>query len=114
MSETMAEKTLKPEAKEKKAGLYFIWWDPRITEEDVCEALASDNLYTRVTYMSYILNDARFEDIWKFLTLKEVRENFWRIRWRTDGLRNMWQQILTLLGYPPDDCADPRAARILD
>jgi hypothetical protein len=37
---------------------YFIWWDQDTTEQDVREALAGDNLYRRVTVMSYILNDA--------------------------------------------------------
>ncbi len=92
---------------------YFIWWDQDVTEDDVREALKSDNLYTRITYMSYILNDAEFEDIWKFLKVKDVQENFWRIRWRTATIQNQWQQLLTLLGYPPNECADPRAARIL-
>ncbi len=94
-------------------GLYFIWWDPRITEPDVRRALASDNLYRRITYMSYILNGAEFEDIWKYLTLKDIQENFWRIRWRTLGTRERWKRILALLGYPPDECADPRAALVL-
>lgn len=108
----MTEKTLAG-ADLKKAKPYFIWWDPRITEDDVRKALASNNLYRRITYMSYILNDAEFEDVWKYLKLKDVQENFWRIRWRTESSQNRWRQLLTLLGYPPNECADPRAARIL-
>jgi len=92
---------------------YFIWWDQDVTEDDVRRALVSDNLYRRITYMSYVLNDAEFEDVWKYLKLKDVQENFWRIRWRTTGLQEQWRQLLTLLGYPPNECADPRAARIL-
>jgi hypothetical protein len=110
----MAEKTLDPAASEKKAGLYFIWWDPRVTEDDIREAIASSNRYRRLTYMSYVLNDANFEDIWKFVTLQDVQKEFWHIRWRTAGLRDNWRQILTLLGYPPDECADPRAALVFD
>ena len=109
----MAEQVVLPPAPEKKGGLYFIWWDPRIAEDDVRKAIASDDLYERVTYMSYVLNDARFEDIWKFLKLEDVQRHFWQIRWRTPGLRENWRQVLTLLGYPPDDCANPRAALIL-
>jgi hypothetical protein len=109
----MAEGVITPAPAEKRSGLYFIWWDPRVTEDDVREALASDNLYTRVTYMSYILNDARFEDIWIFLTLEDIQKHFWQIRWRTIGLRDNWRQVLNLLGYPPDDCADPRSALLL-
>lgn len=92
---------------------YFIWWDRNITEADVYEALASDNLYTRVTYMSYILNEAEFEDVWKYLKVREIQEHFWQIRWRTADLQEHWRQLLTVLGYPPSECVDPRAARIL-
>ena len=92
---------------------YFIWWDQDISEEGVREALASDNLYRRVTYMSYILNDAEFEDIWNYLKLKDVQKHFWQIRWRTASLRERWRLLLTLMGYPPDECSDPVAARIL-
>lgn len=111
----MAEKTLDLSANQEKAGKkpYFIWWEQDITEDGVREALASDNLYTRITYMSYILNDAEFEDVWTYLKVKDVQDNFWRIRWRTLGLQEHWRQLLALLGYPPDECADPRAARIL-
>lgn len=94
-------------------GLYFIWWDPRVTEQDIRRALDSENLYRRITYMSYILNGAEFEDIWKYLKLKDIQEHFWRIRWRTVGTRERWKRILGLLGYPPDECADPRAALVL-
>jgi hypothetical protein len=94
-------------------GLYFLWWDPRLTEADVRRALKSDNAYRRINYMSYILNDARFEDVWQYLSLADIQENFWRIRWRTAARRERWHKLLTLLGYPPDECADPLAARVL-
>ncbi|MEK7787755.1 MAG: hypothetical protein AAB658_20310 [Chloroflexota bacterium] len=112
----MAEKTLDLSANQEKAGKkpYFIWWEQNITEEDVREAIKGDNLYRRITYMSYVLNDAKFEDIWKFVTLKDVQKEFWRIRWRTTWLRDHWHQLLTLLDYRPDECADPIAARILE
>jgi hypothetical protein len=112
----MAEKMPDLSANQEKAGKkpYFIWWEQDITEDGVREALASDNLYTRITYMSYILNDAEFEDVWKYLKVKDVQENFWRIRWRTTWLRDHWHQLLTLLDYQPDECADPIAARILE
>jgi hypothetical protein len=97
-----------------KTKPYFIWWDQKLTVEDVREAIAStDNLYRRITYMSYVLNDAEFEDIWRFVTLNDVQKEFWRIRWRTETVRETWRKLLTLLGYPPDDCADPRSARLL-
>lgn len=100
-------------AKEKRINPYFIWWNQDITEADVRRALASDNLYRRVTYMSYILNDAKFEDIWLFLTLKDIQKHFWQIRWRTPEVRDMWHQILMLMGYPLGEHPDPRSTRVL-
>ncbi len=110
----MAEHAVEQKPAEKKHGLYFIWWDPTITEGDIREAINGNNLYRRITYMSYVLNDAKFEDVWKFMTLKDVQKEFWRIRWRTTWLRDHWHQLLTLLDYPPDECVDPIAARILE
>lgn len=98
---------------ESKTRPYFIWWDQDITEQDVWDALASDNLYRRITVMSYIVNDAEFDDVWKFLSIRDVQKHFWQIRWRTPQLRERWKQVLSSMGYPPDECADPIAARIL-
>ncbi len=92
---------------------YFIWWNEDLTEQDLRDALAGDNLYRRVTAMSYILNDAEFDDVWKFLGVRDIREHFWQIRWRTPQLRNRWKQVLDLMGYSPDECSDPVAARVL-
>ncbi|HLF27102.1 MAG TPA: hypothetical protein VJG32_12255 [Anaerolineae bacterium] len=100
--------------KESKQRPYFIWWAEDITEQDIRHALASDNLYRRITLMSYILNDAEFDDGWNYLSLRDIQKHFWQIRWRTPQLRDRWKQLLTLMDYPPDECADPVAARVLE
>ena len=92
---------------------YFIWWDQDVTEQDLRDALASDNLYRRITVMSYIVNDAEPDDVWKYLTAQDIQKSFWRIRWRSPRLRDQWQSELISKGYPPDECADPIAARVL-
>jgi len=92
---------------------YFIWWDQDITEQDIRDALAGDNLYRQITTMSYIVNDAEFDDIWKYVSIRDIQKHFWQIRWRTPGLRDRWKQVLTLMGYQPDECSDPIAARVL-
>jgi len=101
------------ERTEEKRRPYFIWWDQDVTEQDVRDALAGDNLYRRITVMSYIINDAEFDDVWKYLSVRDIQKHFWQIRWRTPQLRDRWKQVLTLLGYPPDECSDPIAARVL-
>lgn len=84
-----------------------------MTEQDLREALSGDNLYRRVTVMSYILNDAEPDDVWKYLVAQDIQGHFWQIRWRSASWREYWQNELTLKGYPPDECADPIAARVL-
>ncbi len=90
---------------------YFIWWDNRITVRYLHEGIAGDNRYRRIVHMSYILNDAEFEDVWQFLTVNDIQKEFWRIGWRTKGWRDQWKQLLTLLGHPPAEGIDPAWAR---
>jgi hypothetical protein len=98
---------------EKSKHPYFAWWNEDLTEQDLRDALAGENLYRRVTVMSYILNDAEFDDVWKFLSVRDIQEHFWQIRWRTPHLRDQWKQVLDLMGYSPNECSDPVAARVL-
>ena len=63
--------------------------------------------------MSYIVNDAEFDDVWKYVSVRDIQKHFWQIRWRTPHPRERWKQVLTLMGYPPNECSDPIAARIL-
>lgn len=54
---------------------YFIW-DYDLTEDDVRAILRSDNEYEKIWMMVRILESARWEDIWRYLTLKQVR-HYW-------------------------------------
>jgi hypothetical protein len=90
---------------------YFIW-NADLTEEDVRRILAEGSDYSRVQLMSTILQVARFEDIWKYLSPRDVQKWFWQIRWRDADVREHWKHALTLWGYPPDECPDPVAARL--
>ena len=40
------------------------------------EALAGDNLYRRVTMMSYIVNDAELDDVWKYVSVRDIQQYF--------------------------------------
>ena len=90
---------------------YFIW-NADLTEENVRQILATGSDYSRVQMMSTILHYARFNDIWKYLSVCDVQKRFWQIPWRDVELRDYWKWALTLWGYPPDECADPVAARL--
>jgi hypothetical protein len=89
---------------------YFIW-NADLSEEDVRRILAEGSVYSRTQLMGTILQYARFADIWKYVSVRDVQAHFWQIPWRDVALRDYWKWSLTLWGYPPDECADPIAAR---
>jgi hypothetical protein len=51
---------------------YFIW-DYDLTEEDVRAILGGDNEFEKLWVMVRILESARWLDIWRYLTLDQVR-----------------------------------------
>ena len=89
---------------------YFIW-NADLSEDDVRRILAEGSSYSRTQLMGTILQYARFADIWKYLSVRDVQKWFWQIPWRDAALRDYWQWALTLWGNPPDECSDPVAAR---
>ena len=89
---------------------YFIW-NVDLSEEDVRRILAEGSRYSRTQLIGTILQYARFEDIWKYLSVRDVQQYFWQIPWRDTALRDHWKWALTLWGYPLDDCPDPLTAR---
>ena len=72
---------------------YFIW-DYDISEEQVWEILRGDNETRKVWLISRILQYARWDDIWKYLTLDDVREYFDRIHWRFPFIKDIWAHAL--------------------
>ena len=90
---------------------YFIW-NADLTEQDVRRILAKGSDYSRVQMISTILHYARFKDIWKYVSAHDVQKWFWQIPWRDQELRDHWKWALTRWGFPPDECADPVAARL--
>ena len=72
---------------------YFIW-DYDISEEQVWEILRGDNETRKVWLISRILQYARWDDIWKYLTLDDVPEYLDRIHWRFPFIKDIWAHAL--------------------
>ena len=72
---------------------YFIW-DYDFSEEKVWEILQGDNEYYKTWLVGRILQYARWDDIWKYLTLDDVRACFDRIAWRFPFIKEMWAYAL--------------------
>jgi hypothetical protein len=72
---------------------YFIW-DYDISEEKIWEILRGDDEFYKTWLVGRILQYARWNDIWKYLTLDDVRTHFDRIAWRFPFIREMWAHAL--------------------
>ncbi len=77
----------------------YFFWDYDLTEEDVRVILRGTNETEKIWVMSRILESARWEDIWKFLTLKDVQNYFDKIRWRTPYLKELWAYALEVWSH---------------
>ena len=73
---------------------YFIW-DYDLTEEDVRAILRGDNEYEKVQMMVRILKRCRWEDIWQYFTLAELRRYWPQVHRRIRReLREPWEHAM--------------------
>jgi hypothetical protein len=72
---------------------YFIW-DYDFSEEKIREMVRGDNDYYKTWAVGRILQYARWDDIWSYLTLDDVRECFDQIAWRFPFIKEMWAYAL--------------------
>ena len=79
----MSEKTV------ASAGRPYFFWDYDITEEEIHDILQGDNQVEKAWVITRILEYARWEDIWRYLTVDDVRENFEQLGLKP-YLRDLW------------------------
>ncbi len=72
--------------------LYF-FWDYDITEEDLRAILSGDNETEKAWAMTRLLEAAKWEDIWRFIRLKDLREWFPKLKLRPQT-REVWEYAL--------------------
>lgn len=63
----------------QKKRPYFLW-DYDLTEEQVRAILRSDDEVEKAWLITRILEYAKWEDIWRYLSVDDVRESFDRLR----------------------------------
>ena len=76
--------------------LYF-FWDYDLTEAEVHAILAGDDEVEIIWVMSRLLEAARWDDIWKYLSLSQVRKWFSRLKLRPQT-RAVWEHALAVWG----------------
>ena len=83
----------------KKDRPYFLW-DYDLSEDDVRRILSGGNGVEKRWMMGRLLEAARFEDVWKYLTLKDVADNFSSLKLR-EPVRRTWQRALKIWSEQP-------------
>jgi uncharacterized protein (DUF433 family) len=89
----------KQQAHERAARPYFLW-DYDLTEADIRAILRSDDDGARVWLASRILESARYEDVWNYLTLAELRTLFPRLQLKPQ-VRAAWDFALQVWDAAP-------------
>ena len=71
---------------------YFLW-DYDVKENQVKDILHGQNEGEKKWLLSRILESARFDDVWKYTTLSEVREWFPKLQMKP-VIKEAWQRAL--------------------
>lgn len=75
---------------------YFIW-DYDLTDADVRRILRRGNEVEKIWMMSRILESAKLNDVWSYLTLNQVKQVFPNLRLKKP-VREAWAHALDVWG----------------
>jgi len=76
---------------------YFLW-DYDTTESDVRRILQDGSSVEKQWLIARILTSAKFDDVWKYLKVKDVVEHFPYLKMRPQIKAN-WARALNVWGY---------------
>ncbi len=80
----------------------YFFWDYAHTDEEIRKILQGDNEVEKVWVISRILQVARWEDIWKYVTLSDIRQHLDRLQFRNPHLHELWRHALTIWSQPDE------------
>lgn len=72
----------------------YFFWDYEITDEQIKQILQNGPLFEKAWVISRILQYAKWDDIWRYLTLNDIRQNFAHLRFRRPQDRALWAYAL--------------------
>ena len=73
--------------------LYF-FWDYDLTGTDVQRIIRQGDPTEKAWVITRILEYAKWDDIWRYLTVKDIRLNLERLSFRQDRDRELWAYAL--------------------
>lgn len=86
---------------------YFIW-DYDLTDGDVRAILGGDDVDLKAWMVARLLESARYEDIWQYISLAELRAIFPKLQLKPQ-VRAAWE--FALLVWAADQAAEPSHER---
>lgn len=72
---------------------YFLW-DVRTTEAELRERLHEADPDIRAQWQARIMREARFDDVWQYITLEDVLRDWEQIRRHLGRQRGFWEFLL--------------------
>ena len=72
----------------------YFFWDYEITDGEIRAILSEGASFDKGWVISRILEHARWDDIWRYLTVNDIRENFATLRFRRPQDRELWAYAL--------------------
>ena len=73
--------------------LYFLW-DYDLSDEEVRHILRNGTPTEKAWIITRILEYAKWEDIWRYLRVTDIRQNFEHLRFRRPQDRELWAYAL--------------------
>jgi hypothetical protein len=72
---------------------YFLW-DVPITAAELRERLRDPDPAIRAQWQGRVMREARFDDVWDYITLDEVIRDFSHLRKHLGRMRGFWEYLL--------------------
>ena len=81
-----------------RASLYFLW-DYNLNAQQVQDLLRAGAAEDKAWLISRILNYARWDDIWRYVTVNDIRKHFDQLHFRRPQDRELWAYALERWSY---------------
>jgi hypothetical protein len=72
----------------------YFFWDYDITDAEICRILRGGSSEEKAWVISRILEHAKWDDIWRYLSVDDIRENLDRLQFRRAEDRELWAHAL--------------------
>ena len=72
----------------------YFFWDYEITDAEVRAILRDGAPFDKAWVISRILEHAGWDDIWRYLTVADIRQNFDNLSFRRTQDRELWAYAL--------------------